>query len=394
MPNHGTGRIRSWLVAVAVALGMVGVVLAQNPAGKGKAAPRSKTRPAGAKKGPPNAIDPLAKEAEFQAKNLAQGAFHYTLKLYSFDSNIPLAASYYPSRQGTTAPVVLLVHQKERSSKDFEEPIADLKGQGLAEHLQSQGYAVLLFDLRGHGANARRALSAKDWKMMDRDLQAAYYFLVDRNNRGEVNLSKFAVVGVGEGANLIAAWAAHPGAAVTTEERPSDITALVLISPLADGEGFLLGQVLAKTVTRFPTLLMVGERDVISADPVKTVKATVERVRANRVEFFPSSLHGYKLLRLEPKATSVLMRFLEGVKFKNPDWEPRYNLFPVSFSDIKVVRNAKPLEPGKAKAKAKAKADAKAKAKEEEKAKDEEKAKEEEKADDAAKAKDDEPDKK
>src|SRR5262249_2290328 len=101
--------------------------------------------------------------------------------------------------------------------------------------------------------------------------------------------------------------------------------------------------------------------------------------------------HGYKLLRLEPRATSVLMRFLEGVKFKNPEWEPRYNLTPVPFSDVKVVRNAKPLDP--AKAKAKAKADAKAKAKEDEKAKEEGKAKDDEKADDAAKAKDNEAEK-
>lgn len=150
MPNHRTGRVASWLVAIVVALGTVGVVLAQNPAGKGKTAARAKGKPAGSKKGPPHVGDPLAKEADFHAKNDPQGSFHYTLKLHSFDNNLPLAASYYPAKQGTTAPVIMMVHQKERSSKDFEEPIADLKGQGLAEHLQSEGYAVLLFDLRGH----------------------------------------------------------------------------------------------------------------------------------------------------------------------------------------------------------------------------------------------------
>jgi hypothetical protein len=394
MPNHRTGRVRSWLIVIAVALGMVGAAVAQNSAGKSKATARGKSRPGGARKNPPNALDPLGKDA---AKNIPEGTFHYTLKLHSFDSNIPLAAAYYPSRQGTSAPVVLLVHQKERSSKDFEEPIADLKGQGLAEHLQSQGYAVLLFDLRGHGANARRALSVRDWRMMNQDLQAAYYFLLDRNNRGELNLSKFAVVGVGEGANLVAAWAAHPGGAVSNEDRPSDISALILVSPLADGEGFLLAQVLAKTVARFPTLVMVGERDAASADPVKTVKGLVERMRANRVEFFPSSLHGYKLLRLEPKATSVLLRFLETVKFKNNEWEPRYNLTPVAFGDVKVLRNAKPIEPAKAKAKAKdaakAKDEAKEKAKDGENADEGEKAKKDEKPADEAKGKDNESDK-
>jgi hypothetical protein len=391
MPNHRTGRIWSWLVAVAVALGMVGASLAQNPAGKAKGAPRGKARAAGARKGPPNALDPLAKEAEALGKNVPAGTFHYTLKLHSFDSNIPLAATYYPSKQGTTAPVLLMVHQKERSSKDFEEPISELKGQGLAEHLQGLGYAVLLLDLRGHGANMRRVLSSKDWRMMNYDLQAAYHFLVDRNNRGDVNLSKFGVLGVGEGANLIAAWAAHPAAAVSLDERPSDINALILISPLADGEGFLLSQVLAKTVTRFPTLVMAGERDAISADPVKTVKERIERVRINRVELFPSSLHGYKLLRLEPKATSVLTKFLEGtIKFKATEWEPRYNLSPVVFTDIRIVRNAKPLDAAKAKAKARDQEKAKedeAKAKDDAKEKNDDKAKDDDKDD--AKAKDD-----
>ena len=45
------------------------------------------------------------------------------------------------------------------SRKDFEEPVAELKGQGLAEHLQGEGYAVLSMDLRGQGQNPRRALT-------------------------------------------------------------------------------------------------------------------------------------------------------------------------------------------------------------------------------------------
>ncbi len=90
---------------------------------------------------------------------------------------------------------------------------------------------------------------------------------------------------------------------------------------------------------------MAGERDPVSSDPVKAAKTYVTRSRLNKVEFFPSSLHGYKLLRLEPKATSVILRFFEStIKFKAQEWEPRYNLTPVAFSDIQVVRNAKPSD--------------------------------------------------
>ena len=281
--------------------------------------------------------------------------------------NVPgettLAATYYPAKLGTTAPVVLLIHEKERSGKDFEEAIGELKGQGLAEHLQGVGFAVLFIDLRGHGANPRRTLSAKDWRAMTVDLQAAYLFLLDRHNRGELNLNKLGVVAVGEGANLAAAWAATPGAAVSTEGRNSDLGALVLVSPTAIEGREGLESVLTTLAPRVPLLLMVGERDTASNASVKAVRPFVERTKTNKIELFPSSLHGYKLLRLEPKVSSVLTRFLDStLKSRADEWEPRYNLNPVAYSDIQVVRNANSATPAKAKdAPAKDKAKAKAK---------------------------------
>ncbi|MGE3821329.1 MAG: hypothetical protein AB7I30_18105, partial [Isosphaeraceae bacterium] len=78
-------------------------------------------------------------------------------------------------------------------------------------------------------------------------------------------------------------------------------------------------------------------------DTVKRVKAGVEKIRQNKVELYPSSLHGFKLLRLEPEATTHLAKFLEGtVKLRAAEWEPRYNLNPVAFTDVKVVRHKDP----------------------------------------------------
>ena len=350
-----SGRAK-WACAVLVSTLLAGLAAgvssAQNAQEKAKGA-RPKGKNAPAVKKAPNAADPLAAVAAKTAP--APGTYHYTFKIISYDRT-PLAASYYPSRLGLTAPVLLLIHEKDRSRKDFAEPIAELKGAGFAEHMQSLGYAVLSFDLRGHGENLRKPLGPKDWKNMVGDLQAAYVFLVDRTNRGELNLQKLGVIGLGEGANLAAAWAALPGGAVSHEGRVSDIGAIVLVSPLPDGEGFLLREVAAQLAQRFPMLIMAGERDPSSADPVLAVKPLIERVRPNKVEMFPSSLHGYKLLRLEPKAASTLARFLEGtIKYKGNDWVPRYNLTPVSTEDIQVVRNTKIIEPPKAKAEEKEK---------------------------------------
>src|SRR5436305_1207706 len=108
--------------------------------------------------------------------------------------------------------------------------------------LATVGVGAVLAPAQQNAPKAKEKDKAKDWHMMTNDLQAAYQFLVDRTNRGELNLAKLCVVGLGEGANLAAAWAYQPGGAVSNEGRTSDLCALVLISPMADGEGLLLGQ--------------------------------------------------------------------------------------------------------------------------------------------------------
>jgi hypothetical protein len=343
---------KAW-VALAAMLSLVGAVLgqAQRPAERGQLRNQGGVP---LKKARPEAGDPLAKAAG-AAQRPASGLTHYTLRLRSFDGT-PLAASYYPSRLGSSAPVVMLVHELGRSRKDFEDGIQELKGQGMAEHLQELGYAVFSMDLRWQGQNPRRALSADERPKLMEDLQAGYFFLVDRHNRGDLNLGKLGVVALGDGANLATAWAVQPGAAITIEGRPSDLNALALISPNPEGSGYVLGHAISAIAPRVPLLLIAGERDNPSKDAVQSVRQTVQRARLNRVELFPSSLHGYKLLRLEPKVTSALFHFLETTLKNRPvEWEPQYNLTPVTFGDSQLVQNTKQSDNAKNKAKNQAK---------------------------------------
>src|SRR5947209_5851378 len=161
---------------IALTALVVGAVAAQDnpPAGKGAAPgpgaapanPKGKTSRKGAllkapgrepAKGVRKAGNPLAAPAEpgAAAANApgrplpAPGTFRYRFK-FAVGSNEPLAASYYPSKLGDTSSVVLLVHERERSSKDFEDSIDDLKKYTLAETLQNQGYAIRAIDVRGH----------------------------------------------------------------------------------------------------------------------------------------------------------------------------------------------------------------------------------------------------
>ena len=220
MRNRRTAIARNAWVALAITIIMVGAVLGQAH----RQSRRGSLRDQGGvplKKARPDAADPLAK-VEGTSQKSVTGLSHYTFRLRSFDGT-PLAASYYSSRLGNSAPVVMLVHEMGRSRKDFEDPVQELKGQGLASHLQGLGFAVFSMDLRWQGQNPRRALTADERPKLLEDLQAGYFFLVDRHNRGHLNLGKLGLVALGDGANLVTAWATQPGAAITIEGKPSDV---------------------------------------------------------------------------------------------------------------------------------------------------------------------------
>jgi hypothetical protein len=349
MRNRRMAMARKVWVGLTITIMMVGAVLgkAQRQLGRG---PLRDQGGVPLKKARPNAGDPLAK-VEGATQKAATGLSHYTFRLHAFDGT-PLAASYYPSRLGNSAPVVMLIHEIGRSRKDFEDPVQELKGQGIAAHLQGLGYAVFSMDLRWQGQNPRRALTAAERPKLLEDMQAAYFFLVDRHNRGDLNLGKLGVVALGDGANLVAAWVKQPGAGITIEGKPSDVSALGLISPNPEGFGYVLGHGLTAIAPRIPLLLTAGEHDNPSKDAVQSVRHAVQHVRLSKIELFPSALHGYKLLRLEPKITSTLFHFLESTLKNRPvEWEPKYNLTPVTFGDSQFVKNDKPADDPKNNAK-------------------------------------------
>lgn len=408
----------TWLVLVAMTLATAGLGLAlaeptQEPKPKADGSPKGQVQPSDparasksptkakakrgglrldprnppkGKMGQPDPLDPGAQlpapapkgqdqpkqadQAKGQAANAAgqpQGVpkwpFHYELKI--FHENQPLTAKYYPPEKPFQAPVLLLLHEsgRGRSSRDFEEPIEGLNKRGFAAHMQEQGYAVLLLDLRGHGGNPRHEVNQQHWRASVTDLQAVYRFLIDRHNRGELDLGKFGVVALGDAGNLAATWASTPDAAVSSEGRESDLGALVLVSPLADARGLALSRILPQIAPRFPMLLISGDRDEQSIQPVRDSQPVVERHRLSQVAYFDSALHGEKLLNFFPKVPEAIEKFLnDPVKFRAGEWEPRYLLDPVRFDEISLIADSGylpiPGAPGDALPKAKADAGA------------------------------------
>ncbi len=147
---------------------------------------------------------------------------------------VRLAVTYYAgTKEKETVPVILL-HDSKGSGSDYGE---------LASSLQEQGHAVLVPDLRCHGASAtsdnpRSAPNAARRPatylgMASLDMPALKEFLRQENNKGKLNLEKLCVVGAGVGASVAWNWAfldwSRPP--VGTVKLGQDVKALVLISP-------------------------------------------------------------------------------------------------------------------------------------------------------------------
>ncbi len=145
----------------------------------------------------------------------------------TFDG-VLLKGTFYPSRKGGNAPVVMFLHKLggNHTQEGWE---------GLAAKLQEKGYAVMAFDFRGHGASTeivdpnvfwnkphnqaflqkvdfkKKSLSFTDFKVgyipyLVNDIAAARHDLDNRNDTGQCNTSNIIVVGAEEGASLGFFW--------------------------------------------------------------------------------------------------------------------------------------------------------------------------------------------
>ncbi|MFM1802787.1 MAG: hypothetical protein RJA81_2139 [Planctomycetota bacterium] len=300
-----------------------------------------------------------------------------------------LGLNYYPALPGDNPPVILLIHEKDRSSRDFTDKVEEFKTPtGLAAALQADGFAVVTLDVAGLTDPRKRNASlmkdetvkpsltgnqATSSRMVEQavtDLRLTYQFLVDRHNRLEFNLGKLSILTLGEGTNVVLEWmreatapsplaagirpnAADPrlknagaqiatGARNTATDRPSDVSALIMISPVESWQSVRTLPLLKTLLdgSPVPTLVIGGQNDKESAETLKQIKPVVERrqSRLSKVEELATSLHGARLLRFEPEIVSKINRFLEQtVEFQTTQWEPRYNLTPVTYKLIEAV---------------------------------------------------------
>jgi len=176
---------------------------------------------------------PLAASASAAAPSAAQPGKRVagpTVVQVTTEDKLVLTGDFYlPRSTKEAAPGVLLIHDAGGSRVDLVP---------FAERLQKTGFAVLVLDLRGHGASRG---DAKPWAELDeperkrlwafalRDLKAGADFL---REQATVHSSNLSLLGDRAGCTLVARHAV----------RDENVRDIVLLAPVSEQLGFDLQQ--------------------------------------------------------------------------------------------------------------------------------------------------------
>jgi len=193
-----------------------------------------------------------------------------------------------PEPWASTAPFIL-VHDWTRSRADLFD---------LGKFLQSQGHAVIIPDLRGHGdstriKNSNTILDYREFKKNTQgsavaDIDQCKRFLQDQNNEKIVNIDLLNVIAVGDSAHLAMAWAIsdwgwEPVAGI---QQGKDVKSLILFSPTKTFSGSTLRNltksnlISGRNSTPLPMLVIWGADSRID----KTCSDFIKVLRRNRPE--------------------------------------------------------------------------------------------------------------
>ena len=156
---------------------------------------------------------------------------------------VKLAITYYPGSKGKETVPIIILHDYKENRNVYQQLAKELQSPDGKESTR----AVVTVDLRGHGESTVQAglggqtrdldatrLTTRDYQaMVTQDLAAVRRFLVEKNNRGELNLNALCVIGSGMGANVAVHWSANDWAwpELAALKQGQDVKAVVLSSP-------------------------------------------------------------------------------------------------------------------------------------------------------------------
>ncbi len=234
-----------------------------------------------------------------------------------------------------------------RSSGKFVVPIIMLhgwEGQGseyadLAKVLQSWGFASIAPDLRGHGRSVSRKkpngedevvkvddLTPLDLDGMVNDVEAVKKWLVEKNNKAELNVEMLTVISAEVSTIVAMNWAAldwnWPMAGGVKQGQ--DVKALILLTPQQTFKRMNCSKAMATPVISkgLSIMIAVGDQKASDLSEAKRIQSRLERVRPpvpkeeieQKQDLFliiaPTPMQGTKLLDRALIVNRSIMAFL------------------------------------------------------------------------------------
>ncbi len=203
----------------------------------------------------------------------------------------------------------IVLHDWESSRENTE---------ALATFLSSQGNAVIIPDLRGHGASTQvvgydKAIDVQDFKSAEinavlEDIETCKRFLVKKNNAGELNVDMLAVIAIGKTAPLATAWVVKDWSFAPYRKgikQGQDVKTLIMISPEKKLGAFAINRVISAPIfsgpTALPTIVAWGAQSETS----KETQSIYNRLEKKRPEVKDKSA-GTKTLYQAPLRNSSL----------------------------------------------------------------------------------------
>lgn len=250
---------------------------------------------------------------------------------------VPLVITYLAGTKGKDSVPVVLLHMHKGSRKDYKD---------LALYLQSLGHAVIVPDLRGHGASTKMTNgttltpnNVNFLAMASQDLETIKSFLVGKNNKEELNIEKLCVVGAEMGATVACAWAAIDWSwpVLATGKQGQDVKALVLLSPKQAFKNLKLTDALGRSQalqSKLAVLLCVGRDKADMLAETERIHGIFKRSHPEPAnpedkDLFlgrlPTTLQGTNLLTVENLGLKkIIEQFIEVRLVKQPwPWKLR-----------------------------------------------------------------------
>lgn len=222
----------------------------------------------------------------------------------TFDTadGVALHATMYPAEAPLSdAPLIIAAHELGATRARWAE---------FANAAQRGGFAVLAFDIRGHGGSVMagdeersyRRFSQRDWDAVPEDFAAAKAWAIEAGGASPESIV-FAGASVGANAALLAA------------AEDSSIAAVVLVSPGLVYRGLDTKKAI-KRLGPVPVLLVAADGDAYSAQSSLTLKDM--RDAYSELRAYPGKAHGTALFSERPGAIQDVLRWLRPIVYPSP----------------------------------------------------------------------------